>query len=231
MPSNGKSGGILVGINMEELDVGYFNQGDYMIKLIVWDKNFHRKWILGAVYGPAHDKEKNDFLVEMAAFCENNKDPNIVGGDFNIIRFSNERNKKCGLHKHSDLFNDLIHKYELIEIQMPCGGFTWSNNQNDPTLVKLDKILMSEDWDTIYPLVHIRKLPWELSDHNPLLVLTEIVNEDKQFVFHFEIGWLSHLKFLEHIERIWGKPCRTKSSLDKVQQKLKLCKQFLKGWV
>jgi hypothetical protein len=32
------------------------------------------------------------------------------------------------MHKHSDRFNDLIHKYELIEIQMPGGGFIWSNS-------------------------------------------------------------------------------------------------------
>jgi hypothetical protein len=60
-------------------------------------------------------------------------------------------------------------------------------------------------------------------------MLTKTVNDNKQSVFCFEIGWLSHPKFLENIERIWGKPCRTKSALDKVQQKLELCKKFLKS--
>jgi len=32
------------------------------------------------------------------------------------------------------------------------------------------------------------------------------------------------------VEKNWSKPCRAKSALDKIQQKLKLFKQFFKGW-
>jgi hypothetical protein len=32
------------------------------------------------------------------------------------------------------------------------------------------------------------------------------------------------------VKRIWDKPCRDKSTLDKIQQKLKLIKQYFKGW-
>ena len=38
------------------------------------------------------------------------------------------------------------------------------------------------------------------------------------------------LIFFKEVERIWLKPCRAKSALDKIQQKLKLIKQFFKGW-
>ena len=48
--------------------------------------------------------------------------------------------------------------------------------------------------------------------------------------FVFEIGWINHPEFKQIIERIWSKPCTAKSPLDKIQQKLKLCKQYLKGW-
>jgi hypothetical protein len=47
------------------------------------------------------------------------------------------------------------------------------NNQTPPTLEKLDRFLMSKGWDDIFPRVMVRKLPRELSDHNPLILTTE----------------------------------------------------------
>jgi hypothetical protein len=56
-----------------------------------------------------------------------------------------------------------------VEIHMVTGGFTWYNNQETPTLVKLDRALMSRSWENIFPLAKIKKLPRNLSDHNPLV--------------------------------------------------------------
>jgi hypothetical protein len=53
IPSSGKSGGILVGINLEFLEVGAFSEGEYMLQMIVWDKNLRVKWNLITVYGDA----------------------------------------------------------------------------------------------------------------------------------------------------------------------------------
>jgi hypothetical protein len=32
------------------------------------------------------------------------------------------------------------------------------------------------------------------------------------------------------VKQIWEKPCRALSTLDKIQQKLKMIKQYFKGW-
>lgn len=49
------------------------------------------KWNLIVVYDPAQDKNKKDFLLELFVFYNNNKDPYIIGGDFNIVRLSYEK--------------------------------------------------------------------------------------------------------------------------------------------
>jgi hypothetical protein len=49
LPSKGKSGGILVGIKHDDLDVGAFDQGDFMIKVKIWDKKRLFKWDLMVV--------------------------------------------------------------------------------------------------------------------------------------------------------------------------------------
>lgn len=101
IPSSGKSGGILVGLNLEFLDVGSFMDGDYMLQMNLWDKKLKTKWNLITVYRDAQKAGKVDFLAELANFCSKNKDPYIIGGDFNIIRFTHEKNKPGGVHKHT----------------------------------------------------------------------------------------------------------------------------------
>lgn len=48
--------------------------------------------------------------------------------------------------------------------------------------------------------------------------------------FKFDLNWLKNPEFFTLVEKIWIKPCRAKSALDKIQQKLKLVKHFFKGW-
>lgn len=48
--------------------------------------------------------------------------------------------------------------------------------------------------------------------------------------FKFDLSWLNNLVFYQEVERIWRQPCRARTALDKIQQKLKLFKQFFKGW-
>lgn len=75
--------------------------------------------------------------------------------------------------KFPTLFNTLIHLYELRELNMPGGLYTWTNNQEPPTLEKLDRLLINKEWEDIFPMAMIKKLPRDLSDHNPLILLSD----------------------------------------------------------
>ena len=112
-----------------------------------------------SVYGPPHDDNKEEFLIELSQICTNQSYPALIGGDFNIIRFSSERNKKFIGNKYSDMFNHIINTYELRELGLLGGKFTWSNNQQRPTLEKLDRVLMNDDWEKLFPLTSLRKIP------------------------------------------------------------------------
>lgn len=83
---------------------------------------------------------------------------------------------------------------------MTGGKYTWSNNHPDPTLEKLDKILMSKEWEDIFPCVVVNKLPREISDHNPLILYTETNQPLRHLDFRFEAAWLVHPDFLEKVE-------------------------------
>lgn len=228
--SKGKSGGILVGVLLERFDVGSCKQGEFMLNLNLWDKVLKIKWNLLVVYGAAQEENKLTFLTELSHFCATNNDPMIIGGDFNIIRYSKEKNSRDRVHKHTHVFNSLIHFYELRELIMTGGTFTQSNNQDPPVLEKLDRVLVTRDWENIFPQAIVSRLPREVSDHNPLIVSSGKMDKMPYIRFKSDLSWLKNPKFFTQVERIWNSPCRAKSAIDKIQQKLKLIKWFFKGW-
>jgi hypothetical protein len=99
---------VLTGVSALRFDVGR-RQGEFVLQHSIWDKQIEKKWTLMNIYGAAQDENKESFLTELASFCSDNKDPMIVGRDFNILRFSSEKNKPFHPNRFSRLFNALIH--------------------------------------------------------------------------------------------------------------------------
>ena len=70
-----------------------------------------------------------------------------------------------------NLFNDFIGQFQLREISFSGSRFTWSNKQH-PTLVKLDRILASTNWEMFNPTCFAWAKSRIGSDHCPLLLNT-----------------------------------------------------------
>jgi hypothetical protein len=145
------------------------------------------------------------------------------------VRFFS-KNKKFHPNRFSYTINAIIQVNELREIKVFGSVFTWSNNQADHTLERLDRILMSKEWELLFPTVHGHKEPRNMSDHNPLLISTQLINVGNRRDFRFELTWLKHLDFLHKVDEIWSTPTRDKIPLNKFLFKLKKVKKVLKGW-
>jgi hypothetical protein len=89
------------------------------------------------------------------------------------LRFSSDKNKKFLPNRFSDIFNTIINISDLREIYVSKGRYTCSNNHENPTLEKLDRILMSKDWEKLFPAILAYKKPRDFSDHNPLIIDTQ----------------------------------------------------------
>jgi hypothetical protein len=115
---------------------------------------------------------------------------------------------------------------------MHGGKFTWSNNHASPTLEKLDRILMSLDWEDLFPLVTIRKLVREVSDHNALLLDTGShaipVNASREF--HFDLSWFKNVEFLHSVALVLNRTVHSNDPIDILNIKLKRFKKYFKGW-
>jgi hypothetical protein len=214
---------------MEFFDVGSFTEGKYSLQLNLWDKRRREKWNFINIYGAAQEEHKDEFLAELADRLNKNKEPVLVGGDFNIIRFSSEKNKG-GIHKHSGVFNSIINSFELIDLEMAGGKYTWSNNQKNPTLVRLDRFLVIKSWEDIFPVTMVYKIPREMSNHNPIILTLPTKSPVKSLHFRFEMFWFRHQEFMPKVFEFWNIPCHGKLAFDRIQCKLKRFKQYFKGW-
>jgi len=52
----------------------------------------------------------------------------------------------------------------------------------------------------------------------------------KKISFKFEISWLKDHDFKPLVAQIWNKHSHASSALERIQKKLKLVKQYFKGW-
>jgi hypothetical protein len=89
----GRSGGILVGIELDVFDIGAIDEGDFYVKFHLCNKENNFKWVLVAVYGPAQIPLKEQFLTELVQMISHERLPVLVGGDFNILRHADEKTR------------------------------------------------------------------------------------------------------------------------------------------
>ena len=197
--ARGRSGGILVGINQDNLEYIEHEIGMYYIRMLVKDKINDFTWNLIIVYGDAQPNGKAAFLAELARVCHDTTYPCLIGGDFNLIRKPEEKNKPGNLSHWSFVFNVTIENAGLRELHLNGRQYTWGNNHIDPTFEKLVRILICPDWEDKYPLTYVTALERELSDHTPLLIDTGIPSR-KPPIFRFENAWLEREGLIEIVD-------------------------------
>jgi hypothetical protein len=76
----------------------------------------------------------------------------------------------------ADYFNDWVNKWELIKINPGNRRFMWSNNKSNKVQAGLDRIFVSADLNGKFPLASVTCMPKDISDHTPLLYVSDAGN-------------------------------------------------------
>ena len=135
LPSVGASGGIVVLWNSVWIDVININKGIFSISLNCISKDDQFSWLLTGVYGPNGGPRRRTFWNELDNICVNNQLPWVLGGDFNVIKCSNDKLGGSRITTSMKKFNDFINLHELIDLPLKGALYTWFNEQ-DLTPVK-----------------------------------------------------------------------------------------------
>jgi endonuclease/exonuclease/phosphatase family metal-dependent hydrolase len=142
------------------------------------------------IYGSPYEDKKVMFIDELHRILASWQGPWFIGGDFNLSRFPSDKSTSKINQKYVDGFNDWVNKWGLVEVNPNNRKYTWSNNQENTVLAKLDRVFISTDWEAAFPLVRVSALSKGISDHNPLLVDSGDNCSISKKRFRFEKWWL-----------------------------------------
>jgi hypothetical protein len=103
-----------------------------------------------------------------------------------------------------------------------------TNNQEQPIMVSIDKLLCNGSFEQQYPLSFVTSKSRAGSDHVPLVINFGIDEPKKQSVFRFEKWWLNHPGFKEFVIKTWNTDCIFTEPIEIWQFKIRLLRKKLK---
>lgn len=95
------------------------------------------------VYAPTNYADKQNFIDELQSCAPSEDVPWIILGDFNLTCCLEDKNNSNFCANEAFMFNDTINSLGLIEIPLLGRAFTWSNQRDSPTLVRLDGVFVN----------------------------------------------------------------------------------------
>jgi endonuclease/exonuclease/phosphatase family metal-dependent hydrolase len=112
----------------------------------------------------------------------------MVCGDFNLIYQACDKNNTNVDRAMMGRFRRFINVMELHGIPLLGRKYTWSNEREAPTLVRLDRVFITNDWEHIFPDCILQSSASMISDHCPLILGLHEATQGKRR-FHFESFW------------------------------------------
>jgi hypothetical protein len=159
-------------------------------------------WWITVVYGPHSTADKLEFLNELRERRSLCPGAWMIIGDFNMILRASEKNNENLDRNMKARFRTFVENHELRDLYMHGRLFTWSNERQTPTMSKLDRALVSIDWQIMYPDSLLQALSSSISDHTPLHLSLNACHRTKKR-FKFEMFWLKLDGFDDVVKEGW----------------------------
>ena len=186
-------------------------------------------WIFFGVYGPMMGNEKEDFWEELGAIRGLWEDPWCIGGDFNVVRFPEERRNAPRLTTEMRRFSEVIGEPGLRDFPLTGGPFTWIGGLNSQAASRLDRFLILDQWEDHFSAITQSALPRLVSYHNPIVLEVGGFSSGKS-PFCFENMWLKIDGFKDLVRSWWNGYSVEGYSSHCIVEKLKALKKDLKKW-
>jgi hypothetical protein len=197
-------GGILVAWRTDSLVVSLYNALGFSISAkFLPHGGGDDSWWLTTVYGPANDSQKPLFLQELNKLRRARVGLSwLVCGDFNMIYQVAYKNNGQLNRRPMGQFCCFLSEGSLGEIHLQGRLFTWSNERAHPTLERIDRAFISNEWDALHPDCDLHLPSSSCSDHAMLILWTNTTFFTRK-QFHFRSFWPKSPGFMQVIERAW----------------------------
>ena len=126
-------------------------------------------------------------------------------------------------------FSKFIKELSLIDFSLEGGSYTWSSGSDQPSMFRIDRVLVSHDWEDHYPNVTQRVLLRPISDYFPILVEVGGILREK-IPFRFENMWLKSEGFKDRVHSWWIRYSFLGTPSFVLAKKLKALKEDIIRW-
>ena len=154
------------------------------------------------IYRPTKREARENLWEDLGAIKGMWGDPWFLGGDFNVLRFSRERNKEGRWTGAMRRFSQIIDELELKDLPLQRGEFTWTGGLGNQRVARLDRFLITDDWENYVGNVTQSTLLRPLSNHFRILLIGggSLV---RGLTLRFENMWLKTKGFESLIDGWW----------------------------
>jgi hypothetical protein len=109
-------------------------------------------------------------------------------------------------------FNNTIDDLHLLELELTDRAFTWSNEQLNPTMTKIDRFFATTEWHDLFPSADLHSMCTMTSDHCPLLMQSHSLGS-LYHGFRFESFWPQIEGFNEVVNQAWNSTVNTDDAI------------------
>jgi exonuclease III len=206
-PADGTRGGLLVAWDPDRYDAQLIGSAHNSITAAFTSRAGGPAWTLTNVYGPSDtDVAKEAFLHDLQELRHSVVGPWLIVGDFNVILSAADKNNDRLNRRLMAKFRAMLNITEMKDIKLVGRRFTWSNEQNPPTLVRLDRAICNVDWDASFPNAQLTAISSSILDHCPLVL--SCAGKIKRYSgFRFEAFWPHVEGYAQTVADAWVQPC------------------------
>lgn len=175
LPFVGTAGGILLAASERFFRLYNQHQTANTVSATILMLADNTEWSITGVYGPQSDNDKIQFMQELTDLKQVMHPAWLLLGDFNLIyRVQDKNNGRVNLAL-LNRFKATIDNLLLAPINLRGKRFTWCNDQQVPTMTKIDHLFASPEWLDIFPRTDLQALASLGSDHCALFLRCEEV--------------------------------------------------------
>jgi endonuclease/exonuclease/phosphatase family metal-dependent hydrolase len=229
LPATQTRGGILLATDESFFDLSNIHLSSHAVTATISMRADAIQWQITVVYGPQSDDDKMQFLQELKNINPPSHGRWLILGDFNLIYQAEDKNNSNLNRRLMTSFKSTIDDLGLTEIKLNGRRFTWSNEQQNPTMTRIDRLLCTPEWELLFPACFLHSLPSLMSDHTPLLLLGDLEHFHNPF-FRFENFWTKMDGFFQAVQEAWDRPLSTTLPIKRLHIKLSRVAKNLKKW-
>ncbi|KAF3785121.1 Transposon TX1 uncharacterized protein [Nymphaea thermarum] len=153
-------------------------------------------------------------------------------GDFNYLLSPADSSSPVSFGQSMSTFRSFVdNEFGLFDVPSTNGTFTWSNNRNPPTLLRLDRIFLSPELFSAFPSSSLDLGLRHLSDHASLLLSLHRGRAGSGPArFRFELWWLRDESFMATVPIWWARAVNGRWAAFRLSRKLHFIRRETLAW-